>query len=85
MKLLDIRWVCTVCLKVIRVPLKVRRRWAGNGDINNWEILTAYGPRCHGRDMLMAGEPKVDRWGLSEQGRGSLVDPVDSLRMKAAT
>ena len=78
----DIRWVCAICLKVIHAPLRIRKRWAGNGDANNWEIMAARGPHCHGREMLIAGEPKVDRWGLSEQGRGALVDPVDNLRMK---
>ena len=81
--LLDIRWVCAVCLKVIREPLRITRRWVGN-KTPSWQIMTAYGPRCHGRDMLLAGEPKVDRWGLSEQGRGALIDPVDNLRMKVA-
>ncbi len=78
--LLDIRWVCAVCLKIIRAPLKIRRRWVGSGHADNWEIQAARGPRCHERDMLLAGEPKVDRGGLS--GRiGALIDPVDNLRM----
>ena len=79
--LLHIRWVCAVCLKIIRAPLKIRRRWVGNGSANNWEIQAARGPRCHERDMLLAGEPKVDKWGLSGQGVGTLADPVDNLRM----
>ena len=81
--LLDIRWVCVVCLKVIHVPLKITERWVGN-KTKTWQIITATGPRCHGQDMLLAGEPKVDRFGLSGQGRGALVDPVDTLRIKVA-
>ncbi len=80
LSLLDIRWVCAVCLAIVRAPLEVNRRWAGNGK-PAWEILAAHGPLCHGREMLLAGEPKVDRFGLSEQGRGALVDPVDNLRI----
>ena len=79
--LLPIRWVCEICLRVILAPLKITKRWAGNKN-PAWEIMTAYGPRHCGRDMLLAGEPKVDRWGLSGQGIGALVDPVDNLRMK---
>ena len=81
-QLLDIRWVCSVCLKVLHAPLKITKRWVGN-TAPNWEIKAVRGPQCHG-DMLIAGEPKVDHFGLSGQGRGSLVDPVDNLRLKVA-
>lgn len=77
-KLLDIRWVCAVCLKVIHAPLKVTKRWASGNRIK--KVTTAWGPQCHGHEMLIAGEPKVDLWGLSGQGRGALIDPVDNLR-----
>ena len=79
-ELLDIRWVCAVCLKVIREPLRITRRIIG-GTASRLLVMTARGPRCCGFDMLVAGEPKVDRWGLSGQ-RGALIDPVDNLRMK---
>ena len=81
--LLDIRWVCAVCLRVIHEPLKINRRWIGNAT-SRWEFMTAVGPRCHDQDMLIAGEPKVDRFGLSGQGLGAIIDPVDNLRLKVA-
>ena len=81
-KLLNIRWVCAVCLKIIYAPLKVRNRWIGNQKYKKWSITSTQGPRCHKRDMLLAGEPKIDLWGLS--GRvGAIIDPVDNLRMPA--
>lgn len=74
--LLDIRWVCATCLFVLHAPLKLTKRWIGNGTVRNYEIMTADGPRHCGKDMLLAGEPKVDRY-----GSGLVVDPVDNLRM----
>ncbi len=74
--LLDIRWVCAICLHVIRVPLqihKIRRPQYGQD-----EIASVRGPLCCGQNMLIAGEPKVDRW-----GSGAMIDPVDNLRLRA--
>ena len=81
-QLLDIRWVCATCLKVIRAPLKITIRWAG-GKNRIKKVTTVWGPQCHGQDMLLAGEPKEDIWGLSGQ-KGAIIDPVDNLRLKVA-
>lgn len=72
--LLDIRWVCAICLHVIRVPLQIRKAWNGMHD----EIASVRVPLCCGQSMLIAGEPKVDRW-----GSGAMIDPVDNLRLRA--
>lgn len=74
--LLNIRWVCAICLHVIRVPLQIRKVRRPQHDQN--EIASARGPLCCGQSMLIAGEPKVDRW-----GSGATIDPVDNLRLKA--
>lgn len=76
-ELLDIRWVCAICLQVIRVPLKIRRiphRQRGKD-----EVASVIGPLCCGQSMLVAGEPKMDRW-----GSGAMIDPVDNLRLRVA-
>lgn len=73
--LLDIRWVCAICLHVIRMPLEIcmtSTRRKGQD-----EITSVRGPLCCGQSMLVAGEPKLDRW-----GSGALIDPVDNLRVK---
>ena len=83
MKLLDIRWICAVCLRVFREPLTITKRWiARNGLPSDWEIIDIYEPVCCGKPTLLAGEPKIDKWGLAGQGRGVLIDPVDNLRIK---
>lgn len=80
-ELLDIRWVCAVCLNVFRAPLKITKRWiGGNEHPNGWEIIGAYEPICCGKPVLVAGEPKIDRWNLNGYGKGALVDPVENLR-----
>ena len=76
--LLDIRWVCAICLKVFHAPLKVTKRWVGGHGRNYWGIIGAYEPICCNRPVLLAGEPKVDRW-----GSGAMIDPVDNLRLRA--
>ncbi len=60
-------------------PLMVTKRWiGGNGHPVDWEIIGAYEPICCNRPVLLAGEPKVDRW-----GSGAMIDPVDNLRLRA--
>ena len=76
--LLDIRWVCAICLHVIRVPLQIRMVKHRLYDKCINEITSVRGPLCCGQSMLIAGEPKVDRW-----GSGAMIDPVDNLRLKA--
>lgn len=86
MKTAPIRWICGTCFKIQRSPLTIY--WSGGhgapgftGDVN---IIL---PLCCEREMLLAGEPKLDVHGLRK--KGTWVDPVDniipfSLRLIAA-
>ena len=77
-KLLDMRWVCGLCLAVLEAPLKVIWEWcrdtAGEGK-GYWHPQDVREPICHGRAMLVAGRPKLDIY-----GSGLMVDPVYNLR-----
>lgn len=80
-KLLTIRWVCGVCLKVVYRCLDISWRWEqdrGNKVAASWCPRSIEGPTCHGQDMLILGEPKVDVHGL--RGHGLLIDPLDEMR-----
>ncbi len=82
-KLLEIRWVCGLCLRVLHERLEVS--WVWESGLEKWEPRTVEGPKCHGLSMLILGEPKVDAHGL--RGYGLVIDPLDDMRcpkMKAA-
>ena len=86
-ELLKIRWVCGVCLKVIHESLNVSWKWYcdhktvdSKPDSRRWQFwqpINVEGPRCHGLDMLILGEPKLDVHGL--RGRGLIIDPLDDM------
>lgn len=88
-ELLEIRWVCGVCLRVIHESLAVSWVWKWDHTVtrsktldnpgkNYWEPVAVEGPRCHGRDMLILGEPKIDIHGL--RGYGLVIDPLEDMR-----
>ena len=81
-ELLEMRWVCGLCLKVVEKPLEISWVWSRDrlegwtGENKGyWKPITLEAPRCHGRVMLIAGKPKLDI-----HGSGLMVDPVDNLR-----
>lgn len=76
-KLLDIRWVCPLCLDVRRAPLEID--WRGVTGSPNVGLLptNVRGPVCHGAEMLVLGEPKIDVFGL--RSRGITVDPYNDM------
>ena len=85
-ELLEIRWVCSVCMKVIYEKLNLSWAWhcdhrtTGRADTKSWQFwqpIHVEGPRCHGLDMLILGEPKLDVHGL--RGRGLIIDPLDDM------
>ena len=71
-----IRWVCSLCLKVIRQALVASPDGYSRG-FGVSPIVQICLPQCCGRDMLLAGEPKRDVWGLRE--KDIIIDPVDNL------
>ncbi len=81
-QLLQLRWVCAICLRVIHECLKITWRWEqdrGNGKATgSWVPLAVEGPMCHGHDMLILGEPKTDVHGI--RGYGLIIDPLDTMR-----
>ena len=76
MKTDPIRWVCGLCLKVVRRSLTAYENWSGHFPTFQREIRV-YLPECCGREMLIAGEPKRDVHGLRE--KNAMIDPVDNL------
>ena len=78
-KMLKIRWVCGLCLRILHAPLVVE--WIAahilNDGVQGWRAASVTGPRCHGAEMLMLGEPKVDIFGL--RARGQVVDPYEDM------
>ncbi len=80
-KLLDIRWVCKSCLRVIHEPLDVSWVWvwdrAKEHQKGFWQPGTITSPRCHDAEMLILGEPKVDVHGLYRHGM--VIDPLHTM------
>ncbi len=76
MKTDPIRWVCSVCLKVIRRPL-VLQKVDGNRHKYSVGKVRLIEPRHCNKPLLLAGEPKRDVHGLRELD--SWIDPVDNL------
>lgn len=76
-KLLDIRWVCPLCLNILHAPLKIN--WKGVTGSPNTELVptNVKGPECHGTEMLILGEPKIDLFGL--RSRGATIDPYNDM------
>jgi len=84
-KLLKIRWVCSICLKVIWARLEVswRRELSHVSDgRENWFPAAITEPRHCGIPMLVLGEPKTDVHGL--RGHGLVIDPLDDMRKMRA-
>ena len=79
-ELLAVRWVCGLCLEVRHQPLSVHWKWSSIES--RWDPKAVEGPRCHGVDMLVLGEPKVDKFAL--RGLGMLIDPLDSMLCPSA-
>lgn len=73
-----IRWVCFVCLKVLRRGLiyKITKNAGNQQYIKSIRIKI---PHHCGKPMLLAGEPKKDVHGL--RFKNCMVDPVDNLRL----
>lgn len=74
-----IRWVCGLCLKVVRQCLKAYRLPVGGNALRGHYdyVTTVAWPQCCGLDLLLAGEPKRDVHGLRE--KDAMIDPVDNL------
>ena len=81
-ELLDIRFVCRACLKVMYAPLGIVWNWNKSqlqaGESSKWVPIEISSPICHGAEMLILGEPKLDVFGL--RSRGIMLDPLDSMR-----
>ncbi len=88
-ELFKIRWVCGTCMRVVRESLSISWVWSWDHTTargkdssrsvrSYWEPATVDGPRCHGREMLILGEPKIDVHGIHEYGL--VVDPLDNMR-----
>lgn len=78
-ELLDIRWVCGLCLKVMHAPLDIEWSWDSRnaGPKGQWLPAVVRSPICHGVEMLILGKPKLDVFGL--RSRGMTLDPLDNM------
>ena len=61
-----VRLICGTCGKTRCYPIYT---------LNKKEITV----ECHGKPMLIAGEPQVDVHNLAGRGQGSLIDPVQNV------
>ena len=64
-------------------PLEIDWIWDRTKDDEGanggkWQPAYVSGPYCHGHDMLILGEPKVDKHGL--RSYGLIIDPLDDMR-----
>ena len=84
-KLLKIRWVCSICLKVVWAKLEISWRHElshvpDGGE--HWFPAAVTGPIHCGLSMLLLGAPKVDVHGL--RGYGLVIDPLDDMHKMRA-
>ncbi len=81
-ELLNIRFVCGACLRVMHAPLDIIWNWDKSkiqaAENSKWVPIEVRSPICHGAEMLILGEPKLDVFGL--RSRGIMLDPLDAMR-----
>jgi len=84
-ELLKIRWVCSLCLKVVWAKLEVSWRHELShvpGGSEHWAPIAVTEPVHCGLPMLLLGAPKVDVHGL--RGYGLVIDPLDDMHKMRA-